>query len=67
MSFLQTCFLSLSYASSALAYSIPRDVFQNVDSSGSGTIETIMNKTIAAMGGSAILENIHTISYQAER
>jgi hypothetical protein len=59
--------ISLSFISSALAYSIPRDVFQKVDSSGSGTIQSIMNKTMAAMGGSATIENMHTMSYQAER
>jgi hypothetical protein len=59
--------ISLSFVSSTLAYSIPRDVFQEADSSGSGKIQSIMNKTMAAIGGRAALENIHTVSYQAER
>jgi hypothetical protein len=64
----RTFLLSLQLISTALARSIPGTVVQDVESSGtSGTIKAIMNKTMTAMGGDAMLKDLRTLSYQAER
>ena len=60
--------LSLSLLPTALARSVGRDVGVDYSSSGnSGEIHAILNKSMSAMGGGNVLDDMRTLSYQAER
>lgn len=55
--------LQLGLIPMALSYSIPNKVDQDLNNSNIGDIKTILDRVIAAMGGSAALEALHTVSY----
>lgn len=60
--------VSTSLISAALAHSISTNAVTDFSTSGNGgEIHALLNKTMSAMGGGKMLQDMRSMSYQAER